>query len=481
MKQQKHIQSPTEQLFQLPQAISEERAVIGALMLESKCFDLIAQILSADMFYDKKHEILYSAIVELHKEQKPVDMLTVLQKITSSGKNEVTAVDIADIAGTVVSSAHIECHALIIKEKYLKRRAIEINEEIKRKCYEGIEDIEDILFNAGKEFESLQETLIGNSDAKHISHILSDSITEMYLRIDLEKKGIQPGIPTGIFDLNRITGGWQKSELIVIAARPAMGKTAIALHFAKAAAKNNVTVAMFSLEMSDVSLANRLLLSETNISPENFKSGKLSQNDTIEIEKAAGRLSKLQIYVDDNASVSMSYIRSRCRLLKKKGNCEIVIIDYLQLAGESGQKNRNREQEVSQMSREAKIIAKELNIPVLLLSQLNRDSEKRQDKKPLLADLRESGAIEQDADMVIFIHRPEYYGIEVKDAQGNVIKNYGEFIIAKYRNGSTGKVKFRHNGSLTKIFDYDSKGHTQPQHSPDPENNLTTNNDELPF
>lgn len=435
-------------LLQLPQAVDAEKCVIGALLLERRAIDVVMPVLSIEMFYDNKHRIIYEAILSLNKAQKPVDMVTVAQEIISVGKSdEVTPYDISNLTSGVSSSAHIEHHALIVKDKYVLRRIIEVGEAAKRDSYEGMEDVGDILAKVDRDIESLQGELIGGSDTKHIAPILKQSITEMYKRKDLAAKGYQSGINTGLSSLNKIANGWQSAELIIIAARPAMGKTAIALHFAKIAAQSGVPVSLFSLEMSDVSLANRLLLSETDIQPDHFKSGKLSNEETIEIEKASGRLGKLPIYVDDNASVSMSYIRSKCRLLHKQGKCRMVIIDYLQLAGGTGQKNRSREQEVSQMSREAKIIAKELNIPVLLLSQLNRESENRKDKRPLLSDLRESGAIEQDADMVILIHRPAYHDKEAE-------KGYGELIIAKYRNGATGILKFKHNDSLTKISDY---------------------------
>ncbi len=456
----KHTQSRTDQLFSMPHATDIECVVIGALMLESRSFTQISTILTAKMFYELKHEIIYNAISGLHRENKAVDMLTVMQYLQSTGVTEVLATDIASFASSVVSSAHIVEHALIIKDKYIQRCTIELCEDIKRKSYESIEDVHDLLFSAGNQFDELQEKLIGNTDIKHISPILGKSLAEMYERVEKAEKGIQPGINAGLADLNRITGGWQNSDLIVIAARPAMGKTAMAIHFAKSAARQNIPVAMFSLEMSDVSLANRLILSETNIDPDNFKLGRLSQDETIEAEKASGVLSQYPLYVDDNPAVSMSYIRSRCRLLHKQNKCSLVIIDYLQLTSETGEKNRNREQEVAQMSREAKVIAKELNLPVLLLSQLSRAIEARADKKPQLSDLRESGAIEQDADLVMFIHRPEYYGVSVTDSNGNAIQNYGELLIAKNRNGSTSTVKFTHNGSLTKIFSYDYRTHS---------------------
>jgi replicative DNA helicase len=296
-------------------------------------------------------------------------------------------------------------------------------------------------------YDSIADELEKLADIE-ISQILNEAVAEMYFRIDKHRKGIQPGITTGLAELNLKTTGWQKSDLIILAARPAMGKTAMALHFAKRAAKNGTPVALFSLEMSDVSLANRIILSETEIDPDNFKQGKISNIEAAEIEKAIRTIYNYPIYVDSNSSVSMNYIHAKARVLHKKGKCDLLIIDYLQLAAEKGDKNRNRENEVSAMSREAKLIAKDLDIPVILLSQLNRDVDKRRNKVPVLADLRESGAIEQDADQVIFIHRPEYYS-------GNAMKGYGELIIAKYRNGNTGIVPFKYNESMTKIFDFD--------------------------
>jgi replicative DNA helicase len=300
--------------------------------------------------------------------------------------------------------------------------------------------------------EALQETIIGQSDIKPLSEIMNLTVEAMYRRKLLAEKGVQSGITTGLADLDRITGGWQQSDLVILAARPAMGKTAVALHFARKAAEAGAAVAMFSLEMSAVSLGNRLALSQTDVDSDRFRLGKLSREEALDIENAASKLYHLPVYVDSNAAVTMGYIHSRCRMLKKKGKCSMIIIDYLQLAGEKGDRNRNRENEVSQMSREAKLIARELDVPVILLSQLSREVEKRSNKVPMLADLRESGAIEQDADMVIFIHRPEYYD---KGAE----TGYGELIVSKYRNGKTGIVRFKYNESLTRIYDYDTRGY----------------------
>jgi replicative DNA helicase len=398
---------------------------------------------------------------------KPIDLLTVIEKLrhldTLESAGGVSFV--AQLSQKIISSAHLEYHCRIIKQQYLRRKFIENCQIDCKMAFDDTEDIDDIFYKHGKDLEILQEIGVGNQNIKPLCEILIESVSEMYLRKEKAEKGIQPGITTGLADLNRLTGGWQKSDLVILAARPAMGKTAMALHFAKRAAKTGTAVAMFSLEMSDVSLGNRFLLSETDVNPNDFKLGKISQEDSAKIEKAVGKMYQYPIYIDSNASVTMSYIHSRCRLLKKRGKCEMIIIDYLQLAVEKGDKNRNRENEVSKMSREAKLIAKELDVPVILLSQLNRDVDKRSNKVPVLADLRESGAIEQDADMVIFIHRPEYYDKNSKNG-------YGELIIAKYRNGYTGKVLFKYNESMTKIYDYDSRNQSAA---------MPVNNYHIPF
>jgi replicative DNA helicase len=434
----------------LPQASELEGAIIAALLLEKRALETAKEIVTDEMFYNAANGIIYRAIATLDAENKPVDLLTVIQQLKKDGSLEtVGGVSfLVTLTSKFVSSAHLEYHCKIVKQMYLCRKFIEIGQYDTGLAFDITEDIDDILYSHSKKLEALQELAIGKNEIKALCEILNEAVIQMYQRKEKAQEGIQPGITTGLADLNKITGGWQKSDLIILAARPSMGKTAMALHFAKRAAKAGTPVALFSLEMSDVSLANRLLLSETDVDPDNFKLGKLTQQDVIEIEQAAGKLYNYPLYVDSNASVTMNYIHSRCRLLKKRGKCDLVIIDYLQLAGEKGDKNRNRENEVSQMSREAKMIAKELDVSVILLSQLNRDVDKRTKKIPVLADLRESGAIEQDADMVIFIHRPEYYNSSVE-------KGYGELIISKHRNGHTGQISFKYNKSLTKIYDCD--------------------------
>lgn len=450
-----------------PAAVEVEQAVIGAIInYGASAYDSVS-FLRPEMFYNGSYSILFGLVEEMYSKSQKIDLLTLNQSVVASGKLEEIGGSyfIAQTCSAVISSANIVEHALIVKQKYAARKTIELCQKTMKEAYDQFSDVGDVMFDLSKEIESLQEDMTGKDDIKTLADITLPAMQEIDRRVALHAAGGQTGINTGLADLNRITSGWQKSDLIIIAARPAMGKTACALHFAKSAAKSGTPVVFFSLEMSNISLYNRLLLCESNVDPDNLKIGRLNGDDMKEIDKAARSLYELPICVDDNASVSMSYIRSKCRMLHKKNKCGMVIIDYLQLASEKGSKNRTREQEVTQMSREAKIIAKELEVPVLLLSQLNRAIETRADKKPMLSDLRESGSIEQDADMVVFVHRPGYYGEEVKDKQGNIIQNYGELIIAKYRNGATGKVKFTHNHSLSRIYDFDERGYSEYSNS----------------
>lgn len=435
-------------------AIDLEEIVLGAILIERDAFSLVDSILKPEHFHLSSNRVIYEAANSLFKNQEPIDAATVTVQLLKSKNLDSAggALRLAELTSKVGSSAHIKNHALIIKQQYFSREMLDISQKTSRRIIEG-EDIDDVMVWHDKVVESLQEEMIGEKSTLHVFDSVRKSLRSLAERVKAARQGKHTGIPTGLKQLDSITNGWQNSEVIVIAARPAMGKTAFALHFAKSAAVNGFPVAIFSLEMSDESLADRLLISESGVDANNYKSGRMSQKEQDDVEKAANKFTDLPMYIDDNASVSMSYIRSKARLLHKQGKCRMVIIDYLQLVTEGGEKGRNREQEVSQMSREAKILAKELNIPVLLLSQLNRKVEDRGDKRPLLADLRESGAIEQDADMVCFIHRPEYYKISMKDKNGFDVANGIEFLISKYRNGATGDIQLQHNGSLSRIYD----------------------------
>ncbi|MCD8041501.1 MAG: replicative DNA helicase [Tannerellaceae bacterium] len=455
MNKQQYTSSPKHTRM-MPGAIEMEEAVLGALLLESQAYEEIEGIITDTDFYRTEHQILFKHIEQLHRERKAVDILTVTEELKRNGQLEAVGgvVYICTLTNKVASTSHICSHAWIIKEKSIFRQLIQSGQTVVDKAYEGVTEIDELLSEASHGFEKLMEQLIGNSNGHHLSESLKKAAGSLRRRIELARGNIRSGVDTGLVELNRITNGWQASELIILAARPAMGKTALLLHFAKKAALSGVPVAIFSLEMSEISLANRLILSECNVDAEKFKSGYLTNEEVKQIEAGIAQLYNLPVYVDDNPTVTMSYIRHRCKLLKKQNKCGLILVDYLQLAGADSKEN-NREQEVAKMSRMAKITAKELDVPYILLSQLNRANETRADKKPLMSDLRESGAIEQDADIVCFIHRPQYYGIKVyNETTRQEETNYGELIIAKHRNGATGTVKFKHNNAMTKFYDY---------------------------
>ena len=432
-----------------PQAPELEEAILGAIMIEKDAYSEVSDLLDAESFYKPAHQKIYEAISKLAMNQEPIDMHTVTEQLRKNGT-------IDDIGGPyyitlltakVSSAAHLEYHARIVAQKYLARELIRISTDIQNNAFDNEADVDDVIFEASSQIEKLQEITFRQTETQTLSEVLNKSIAEMYVRKSKHEKGEQTGINTGLFDLNRTTGGWQKGDLIVLAGRPSMGKTALMLHFAKSASKHGTPVVVFELEMTDVKLADRLLISESNVCPNNYKLGKLTPADIQSIEKAGGILEKYPILIDGNRNATMDYIRNRSRLLKKQGKCEMVVIDYLGLVEAQGKKNSIREQEVADMSRKALLLAKELNVPVILLSQLSRKVEERANKKPILSDLRESGAIEQDADVVIFIYRGEYYN---KNAE----KGVGNLIIAKCRNGEVGEIDFAYNESMTRIFDY---------------------------
>lgn len=358
----------------------------------------------------------------------------------------------------VGSGVNLLFQAQIIQQRYIARLLMYAGSKISTLAGDDTKDVADVLDESNKLIDKINALSCGSSEGQSLRDSLTESLKLAEQRQAAYLGGSPTGIPTGISDLNRLTGGWRGSQLIILAARPAMGKTALMLHFAKSAALNGTPVCIFSLEMSHVSLSDRLLLSECEVEVNRFRNGDLSGDDWRQLNEASAQLEKLPIHVDDNAVVSMRYIKTRCHILKKQGKCGLIMIDYLQLADTSTkERNRNREQEIAQASRQAKIIAKELDVPVVLLSQLSRECEKRADKQPQLSDLRESGAIEQDADVVGFIFRPAYYGLDRIETlkYGNIsTSGLGIINIAKQRDGATGLVAFSHNPSMTKIGDF---------------------------
>ena len=436
-----------------PQARELEEAVLGALMLEKDAYSIVSEILKPECFYEKAHEKIYAAIVDLALSQRPVDMLTVTEQLKKRGELEDVGGPfyISQLTSKVASSAHIEYHARIIAQKYLARELISFTAMIQGKAFDETLDVEDLMQEAeGKLFEISQRNV--KKDVTQINPVIKDAM-EMLQKAALQKEGLS-GLRTGFEGLDKMTSGWQNSDLIIIAARPAMGKTAFVLSMAKNMAVNfNTPVALFSLEMSNVQLVNRLIVNVCEIPGEKIKSGRLESYEWEQLDFKIKELYDAPIFVDDTPSLSVFELRTKARRLVREHGVKIIIIDYLQLMNASGMAFGSRQEEVSTISRSLKGLAKELNIPIVALSQLNRGVESREGidgKRPQLSDLRESGAIEQDADMVCFIHRPEYYKI-YQDDRGNDLRGMAEIVIAKHRNGAVGEVLLRFKGEFTRF------------------------------
>ena len=442
-----------------PQATELEEAVLGAAMLESESLAAIIDILQPDSFYKDANKRIWVAIVSLFAKNSSVDILTVKQELKRTGELEIVggAFYIVQLTNAVASAANIEYHARIVVQMFIKRELIRIGTETARNSYEDGTDCFDLIEKAERDIFAISKNII-KKDVQHIGKITIDLVKEL-----AQKETIEQGLfgtPSGLVALDRLTGGWQKQDLTIIAARPAMGKTALILSMARnAAVEFNRPVAVFSLEMSALQLVTRLVSSETEISNSKFKrlskDNKFEQYEWKAIGEAQDKISKAPLYIDDTPSLSIFELRAKARRLKEKSNVELIIIDYLQLmTGVEGK--GNREQEISGISRGLKSLAKELNIPIIALSQLSRAVESRGgNKRPQLSDLRESGAIEQDADIVMFIHRPEYYGI-MEDENGNSTIGMAELIIAKHRNGPVDTVGMRYVSQFTRFCDLEA-------------------------
>lgn len=440
--------APTEEAGRIqPQARELEEAVLGALMLEKEAFLTVSDFLRPESFYDKAHELIFTAIRDLAIQQKPIDVLTVIEQLRKMGTLEMIggAAYISQLSTKVLSSAHLEYHARIVAQKHLARELIAFSSGVTTDAFDETRDIEEVMQEAeGKLFEISQQNL--KKDFTHINPVIQEAI-KLIGEAYQNPEGLS-GLQTGFKDLDKITSGWQKSDLIIIAARPAMGKTAFVLSMAKNMAVRYTTpVALFSLEMASVQLVNRLIVNTTEIAGEKIKNGHLNPEEWQQLDSKIKNLYNAPIYIDDTPGLSVFELRTKARRLVREHGVKCIIIDYLQLMNASGMNTYSREQEVSLISRSLKSLARELTIPIIALSQLNRQVETRtakgenehHAKRPQLSDLRESGAIEQDADIVCFIHRPEYYKI-FQDSQGNDLTGKAEIIIAKHRNGSTGEV-----------------------------------------
>jgi len=439
-----------------PQAPEVEEAIIGACLIEQEALPLIADKLRPEMFYVMCHQMIFSAMLAMYQAGTKIDILTVKEELARRGKLEEAggAYNITLLSSKVASSAHIEYHVRIVHEKYLRREMILGLNKLLACSLDEMMDISDTLVDAHNLLDRLEGEFGHNDNMRDMDTLMTDTMKEAEGRVAKSMNGVT-GIPTGLTDLDRMTSGWQDSDLIVLAARPSVGKTALALHLARSAAMSGRAVAVYSLEMQGERLADRWLMAASDINARHWRSGVPSEQEMAEARVAAAELSRLQIHVDDSTVVSMDHVRSSARLLQSRGACDMIIIDYLQLCDMStGQNNRNREQEVAQAARKAKMLAKELNVPVVLLSQLNRLAEGHIDRRPELSQLRESGAIEQDADVVMLLYRPEQARITTDKESGYPTEGLGVIIVAKQRNGETGNAYFHYNPEMTKIGDY---------------------------
>jgi replicative DNA helicase len=442
-----------------PQATDLEEAVLGALMLEKDALTSVIDILKPETFYKDNHKEIYSAIVELFNNSEPVDLLTVTNQLRKKGKLDLVggAYYITELTSKVNSAAHIESHSRIIIEKAIKRELIRIASEVHRDAFEDTVDVFSLLDKTEQSLFEVSEINIRKNYADMRS-IMHEAILELENKKH-QKDGLT-GIATGFTALDRLTSGWQKSDLVIIAARPGMGKTAFVVSAMRNAAVDfKKPVAIFSLEMSSIQLVNRLISAEAELESDKIKKGNLEEYEWEQLVHKTSKLSDAPIFIDDTPALTILELRAKSRKLVAQHGVELIIVDYLQLMSGDNAKNGggsgNREQEIASISRSLKNIAKELNIPIIALSQLSRAVEIRGgEKRPQLSDLRESGSIEQDADMVIFLYRPEYYGITA-DEEGNNMQGVGEVIIAKHRNGSLDTVKLKFIGKFTKFTDLD--------------------------
>lgn len=443
-----------------PQALEMERSVLGSLMVDRAGFDLVTDILTPESFYDKKHQLIYAAIRDLAAEDNPFDALSVKARLEKTGnfKEAGQMVYLADLLREATGSAGIRYHAEIIEEKYIKRQLITASSEMQTQAFDETVESEELLNAAQASLFRISQS----SQRKDFTQI-NPVIDKVYSEIEeaAKLKGAYSGIPTLFHKIDTITSGWQKSDLIIIAARPAMGKTAFALSMARnIAVSQRRPLAFFSLEMSNDQLVKRLISNVCEIPANNLRSGQLKPYEWAQLDSKITELRDAPLYVDDTSSLSIFELRTKARRLVAEHKVEIIMIDYLQLmtASGSGIKFSNRQEEVSTISRNLKALAKELDVPIIALSQVNREAAKREGeeaKRPQLSDLRESGAIEQDADIVCFLHRPEYYGIHFSADGKESYKDMAEFIIAKHRNGEVGTIKLWFKPQFTRFMNKD--------------------------
>jgi replicative DNA helicase len=441
-----------------PQALDLEDVVLGAMMIDKKGVDTVIDILQPEAFYKQAHQYIYEAIIKLFENTEPIDLVTVSAQLRKDSKLDQVGGDfyLVQLTQKVSSSAHIEFHARIILQKFIQRSLIKISNEIIEEAYDETKDVFEMLDKAESK---LYDVTQGN--IKKSTETAQSLVIQAKKKIeDIANKEGMSGVPSGFNDVDKLTSGWQPSDLVIIAARPGMGKTALTLSMARnIAVLQNIPVAFFSLEMSSVQLITRLISSETGLSSEKLRTGKLEKHEWEQLNVKVSSLEKAPLFIDDTPSLSIFDLRAKARRLSSQHGIKLIIIDYLQLMTSGGSsKTGNREQEISTISRNLKALAKELDIPVIALSQLSRAVETRGgSKRPLLSDLRESGAIEQDADIVSFIYRPEYYKIdEWDDEERTPSTGQAELIVAKHRNGGLENIRLKFVGHLGKFDNLDT-------------------------
>ncbi len=446
-----------------PQSLETERLVLGALMIDKDAFTVVSEILRPETFYELRNQKVYSAIQTLSINEHPVDMLTVIEQLKRDGTLEDVGgqMYLYELTAHVASSAHVEYHARILAQKYLARQLISYASVIETKAFDETNDIEVVMQEAeGRLFELSQTNM--KQDYTQIDPIVKRALEIMQLAA--ANTGGLTGVPSGFTKLDDMTSGWQRSDLVILAGRPAMGKTSFALSVAKnIAVDNRIPTAFFSLEMSNVQLVNRLISNTCEIDSKKVMNGQLNDAEWARLDKNIRLLDGAPLYLDDTPGLSIFELRTKARRLVREKKVQIIMIDYLQLMNANGMRFGNRQEEVSTISRSLKSLAKELDVPIIALSQLNRSVEKRDEndgKRPQLSDLRESGAIEQDADMVIFVHRPEYYRI-YHDENGTDLRGLAQIIIAKHRKGAVGDVLLRFLGQYTRFANPD-EGYVPP-------------------
>ncbi len=434
-----------------PHSDEAEQSVIGSMIMDKDAIVAASETITGEDFYQQRYGVLFDTMLELFNEGKPVDLITLQNKLKEKDvPPELCSLEfIRDLITSVPTSANVRYYANIVKEKSTLRQLIKITENITNKCYLDKDKVDTILEDTEKNiFDILQKRNTG--EMVNIKDIVFRSLES--IEAAARNKGSVTGVATGFYDLDYKTAGLQPSDLILIAARPSMGKTALVLNIAEyVALKSNVTTAIFSLEMSKDQLVKRIMSMHSKVDSQAIRSGNLSDEEWLKLVESARTIGNSNLIIDDTSSISISELRSKCRKYKLEHNLGLVIIDYLQLMSGS-KKSESRQQEISEISRSLKALAREINAPVIALSQLSRAVEQRPDKRPMLSDLRESGAIEQDADVVMFIYRDDYYNHDSEEA------GVSEIIIGKQRNGPTGTIKLAWLSQYTKFANLERQG-----------------------